>query len=73
MPTNTRKLKAKMVECGVSASELSQIIGISRQSFSMKLNNKADFRATEIKTICDVLRIDDVTPYFFCGTNSQNG
>ena len=73
MPTNTRKLKAKMVECGITASQMSQIIGISRQAFSHKLNNKADFRATEIMTICDKLGIEDVAPYFFCGADSQNG
>ena len=73
MPTNTRKLIAKMVECGVTSSQLSKIIGISRQAFSNKLNNKADFRATEIMTICGKLGIDDVTPYFFCCENSQNG
>lgn len=73
MPTNTRKLKARMVECGVSASELSRILGISRQAFSMKLNNRSDFRATEIQVISDRLGIVDVTPYFFCGKISQNG
>ena len=73
MPTNTRKLKARMMECGKTSSDIADLIGISRQAFSLKLNNKSDFRATEIKAICSALEIDDVDPYFFCRENSQNG
>lgn len=73
MPTNTRKLKAKMVENGVTAADLADIIGISRQALSMKLNNKTDFRAREISLICDALKIEDVDSYFFCREKSQNG
>lgn len=73
MPTNTNKLKARMVECGKTSTEIADLIGISRQSLSLKLNNRYDFRATEIAAICDALKINDVSSYFFCTENSQNG
>ena len=73
MPTNTRKLKARIVECGFTIGTLAEKIGLSRQSLTMKMHNKVDFRATEINRICDCLQIDDVASYFFCRENSQNG
>ncbi len=64
--TDTKKLKARMVELGFTAAQIADMLGISRQSFSLKLNNKVEFKASEITKISDVLSIKDKGPYFFC-------
>lgn len=55
-----------MVELGFTAAQIADMLGISRQSFSLKLNNKVEFKASEITKISDVLSINDKGPYFFC-------
>ena len=47
--TNTLKLKAVMVEKGVTNEMLAGAIGISPQSFSKKLNNHVQFKSREIE------------------------
>ena len=66
MPTNTNLLRAKIVEKGFTQSKIARLIGISYQSFSNKINNKADFKASEIQAVCDILSIKEKDKYFFC-------
>ncbi len=73
MPTNTALLKAKIVECGLTQEQVAQQLGISYQALSNKINNKVDFKASEIQLISKILKITDYEPYFFCTQNSQNG
>lgn len=56
--TDTTKLKAIIAGKGVKQSYLADKLGISRQAFSNKINNKAPFQLTEIKTICETLKIN---------------
>ena len=65
MPTNTRLLKGKIVENGLTDSDCADKIGISRQSFSRKINNKTDFKASEILSLCVLLGIKEKDKYFF--------
>lgn len=71
--TATNKLKAKLSENGLTQSMVADKLGISMQSFSYKLNNKVEFKASEIKTLCRILDIQDKDAYFFCDENSQSG
>lgn len=71
--TATNKLKAKLSEFNLTQSEIADKLGISMQSFSYKLNNKVEFKASEIKTLCSILKITDKDAYFFCDAISQNG
>lgn len=65
--TNSRKLKARMLEKGISRNTLSKALNISLTSLSYKLNNKRQFTASEICTICDILAIPsaEISEYFF--------
>lgn len=71
--TNTKKLKARLVEKGMSQTEAAKAIGISYQSFNNKLRNALEFKASEIEKLCDILDISDKDAYFFCNHISQNG
>lgn len=73
MPTNTRKLRGKILEKGYTYQDIAKRLNISYQSFSNKVNNKTEFKASEILIICDMLDIADKDGYFFCEINSQNG
>lgn len=73
MPTNTSKLKARIIEMGLTQEQIAKILNISYQTLSYKINNKTDFKASEIQTLCEILKITDKDKYFFCSENSQYG
>lgn len=73
MPTNTSKLKARIIEMGLTQEQIAKILNISYQTLSYKINNKTDFKASEIQTLCEILNITDKDKYFFCSENSQYG
>lgn len=65
--TDTKRLKAALVLNGITAGELANKIGMSRQSFSYKLNNQREFRLKEIAAIAAVLNLslEDKDAIFF--------
>lgn len=71
--TATNKLKAKLSECCLTNEKVADKLGISATSFSYKLNNKVEFKASEINELCKILNITDKDAYFFCDSISQNG
>jgi transcriptional regulator with XRE-family HTH domain len=58
-------LKAKFVENGLTQKRIADKLGISYQSLSDKVNNKVEFKASEIETLCKILNIQVKEPYFF--------
>lgn len=71
--TDTNKLKARLLEKGLTQSEIADKLKISYQSFNYKLHNINEFKASEIKKLCEILDISNKDAYFFCEENSQNG
>lgn len=65
MPANKHLLKAKIAEKGSTQSEVANYLGISKQSFSYKINGVRDFKLSEIEKICNFLNISDKEPIFF--------
>ena len=61
------KLLGRIKECGFTQETLAKHIGIAESSMCLKLNNKANFRQTEIFLICNALEIeiDEIGVYFF--------
>lgn len=55
---NRAELRGLMAKKGINQTELANIIGISTNSFNMKLNNKYQFTELEIKLIADCLKVD---------------
>lgn len=55
--TNTSEFKIALLRSGMTAYELADSVGMSRQSLSYKINNVREFTATEIAKIADVLNL----------------
>ena len=56
---DANKLKAKIVEVGMTQGELARKIGISQNTFTRKISGRRDFTVGEIDRICTVLGITD--------------
>lgn len=63
--TATNKLKAKMVEVGITQAELAKILGISYQAMNYKINNRSEFKVSEIEAVADTLKIVNKDEYSF--------
>ncbi len=63
--TDTNLLKAKLIEKNYKQSEIASKLGVSLQTFSYKLHNKIEFKASEINELCKILNITDKDAYFF--------
>jgi transcriptional regulator with XRE-family HTH domain len=65
--TNREKLKGKIVENGLTQEQLAEILGIRIATLNYKVNNKSEFKASEIKKLAEVLHLTDeeVNTIFF--------
>lgn len=65
--TNTTKLKAKIVEKGMVQEEIAQALGMTIATFNYKVNNKREFKASEIKKLSEHLSLtaEEVNTIFF--------
>jgi hypothetical protein len=55
--TNTPLLEEYIKKSGYKKSHLAHALDISRYGFTLKCNNKAEFRASEIDILCKLLNI----------------
>lgn len=55
--TDTKLLEKYIEASGFKKSYIAEALGLSRYGFSLKCNNKNDFRATEIEQLCKLLKI----------------
>lgn len=54
-----------MVEVGITQAELAKILGISYQAMNYKINNRSEFKVSEIEAVADTLKIVNKDEYFF--------
>ena len=59
--TNTSMLKEKIKESGYKLEYLARKVGITRQCFSDKVNGNSSFNQYQIKILCDLLDITDLS------------
>ena len=66
--TNTELLKQRMAESGYKIAFIAEKCGLTYQGFLNKVKNKAEFKAGEIQSLCDLLGIDkdEKEAIFFC-------
>lgn len=57
--TDSEKLKKRIAESGVSISFIARKMGISREGLYKKINNKTEFKASEISRIKEVLGLSN--------------
>lgn len=63
---NFNKLKIRMKDKEYTQLELGKVLGISRTQVNFRLNNRMDFRSSEISIIADILDIrNEIEEYFF--------
>jgi hypothetical protein len=53
--TDTKKLKGKLVMSGLTAKDIAKAIKKSRTTTSYKMNNRREFKVSEINIICEML------------------
>lgn len=73
--TNTLKLRALLIENNLTNEDMSKKLGISKQSFSMKINNKREFKTSEIYKLVCLLNITnsiDIMNIFFANCVELN-
>lgn len=55
--TKTSLLEEYIQKSGLKKSHIASALGLSRYGFSLKCNNKLEFTASEIETLCNLLDI----------------
>lgn len=55
---NSKQLRIKLIERGLSVQELAKAVGISQATMYVKLNGKSDFTYKEVMSIKKTLALD---------------
>ena len=63
--TATNELRSLIIKKGFTQSYVADKLGISPQSLSYKINNKVEFKASEIEALCTLLCISNKDIIFF--------
>ena len=63
---DTRKIKARMVEMGLTQKDLAMAIGCSEPTISQKLNHVRPITLDEAEKIGNILKLSDEEYYFLC-------
>ena len=64
---NANKIRARIVELGMTQKEVAEKIGMSEKTFSVKMNN-GKFGLDEADKMINVLKIEQPDKYFFADT-----
>lgn len=59
--TNTAELEKMIAESGLKKSYIAKAIGLSRQGFKNKCENKTPFTSKQISGLCEILNITKLT------------
>lgn len=62
---NEKLLKAKIIEKGIEKKVIAEKLGISPTSLNYKLNNKTEFKGSEIQLLSQILDISKDKDRFF--------
>lgn len=54
-------LKAQIVAKGLTQSKFAKMLGLSKASFSYKMNGLREWKSMELKSIKRILKLDDAT------------
>lgn len=56
--TNKAELNKRIKASGLKKSYIAKVLGIDQSTLSRKINNKLDFRESEINVLCNLLGIE---------------
>lgn len=57
--TNTALLNERITASGLKKSYIAKVLSVTVGTLSRKINNKLEFKASEIHALCDLLGITD--------------
>lgn len=63
--THSNRLKGLIVAAGFTQKEVSDHLGMSVQSLNKKINNRTEFKASEIICLTELLKIENLKEIFF--------
>jgi len=72
--TNKKLLEQRIDDLGLKKNFLAKKVGLSDQGFRNCLNNQAEFKASQIAVLCEILQITDietVKSIFFAGNGAS--
>jgi transcriptional regulator with XRE-family HTH domain len=58
--TDTDKIKQLISESGFKMQYVASKLGITRAALSLKLNNKSEFKTSEVAVLCELLGINSL-------------
>ena len=58
--TNTTLLKELIEESGLKLKYVADYLGLSAYGFSKKVNNKQEFKVSEVEALCELLNIKNL-------------
>lgn len=58
--TDTEKIRELIAKKGLKMQFVARTIGLSSYGFALKINNKNEFKSSEIIALCDLLNIDSL-------------
>lgn len=67
------RLKGRIRECGFADKDIARLLGLTPQTFSSKLNGKADWNVSEMWKICEILNIPVTDMHEFFALSHENG
>lgn len=57
--TNVKLLEDKIRQSGLKKGYLAERLGVSRGTLCSLLSNKTEFKTSQIRTLCEILGIED--------------
>ena len=62
--TNTHELEYAIIKADLKKKDVAKHLGLSEQGFLKKLNNKNEFKASEIAKLVKLLNLKDASIFF---------
>ena len=65
--TNSLELRAALTRKGMTQEQVAEALGITTATLNYKINNKREFKTSEVKALVDLLEIkkEDIDKIFF--------
>lgn len=58
--TDSKKLRELIEKRGLKLKYVAEHLGLSRYGFSLKIDNKQEFKTSEVAALCDLLGIESL-------------
>lgn len=65
--TNSNELRAAMTRKGMTQEQVAEALGVTTATLNYKINNKREFKTSEVKALVDLLEIpkENIDKIFF--------